>query len=327
MNELVCVLGGTSVVASWISRWWNDPVAATIAIIAAAAALAAWWQLRALARTRRRELLENMQLRYAETGADRAAAFRQIPPLVLFGRQALKHELLSVPPPGRRDDLATQLEDWQELTLSAAHEIAASEAKFRALLWAVEIVRGIRLGAAEIVSEPGIAAARRLVNTLNDFTQLIEEDVFDQRSVLAQLHRSIAPAVKAVEPVIWNASADGRWGMRLLRLLRRAEHFNDVERVQSSQALVWEAAASTPSLLLIHDSRMVSRPNRRLERVRERWEVRWRKRYGGRRLREHVASEGRLAGLLAHAIATQRGSLDLSWTMNELEITARESAA
>jgi hypothetical protein len=175
-----------------------------------------------------------------------------------------------------------------------------------------------------------------LVRKLNDFTQMIELGLFAESDVLGLLHRSIAPACKAVEPVIWSRNASGgRWGLRLLRLRLRAEHFNDVREVHASSPLMWRGQGTRP--VCIHEAlyrpvfdRFV--PTERLnqmtaaDRARLRWEIRvtqLRPRFGGDRLRRHAASENQLAGNLRYALTHNLDPVDFSWSMHGLREAMR----
>ena len=282
--------------------------------------------------SRQRETLEAMQKQYASTGEERAIVLPQFPPLVRMGRDAC---LGAAEATGSHCPSSTlrALQLWPEPTITAAHEVLESEAKFRSMLWAVLRVRDASGGdaAPQGMGPEVFKSIDALVRKLNDFTQLMELGLFAESDVLGLLHRSIAPACKAVEPVIWSRNASGgRWGLRLLRLRLRAEHFNDVRAIHASSPLMWRGQETRP--VCVHEAlyrpvfdRFV--PTDRLahmtveDRARLRWEktvTQLRPRFGGDRLRRHVASENRLAGSLRYAVSHALDPLDFSWSMQVL---------
>jgi hypothetical protein len=321
------ILGG-------IVHWWlTDPVAnGTTLVIAVFGGGFALIRFRFIPRERRRETLHAMQDLYERSRDMRRDVLGKLPPFLLDGRSALWEVVQHDP---RRADLQAELERWTEPTDTAAHEILDNEAKFRSVLWAIAEIRRISTQ-GEYEERELLEKATKLVNELNDFAQLVELKLFDQGEVFAQLHRSVAATGKALEPVIWERNLlHARWGLRILRLLIRAEHYNDVSRGHQSLALVWERRAATcePSRVFIRaalyrdvygreaeTSRLAEMP--RFARLAIWLSGSWRKNiwhsYGGRRLRHHIKAEGSLVGSLQYAVATKRKPLDLTWNLADI---------
>ncbi len=233
-----------------------------------------------------------------------------------------------------RDDIAL----WRPLDLSytAAHEVVASELKFRSLLWAIGHVRNPTSPVWANDSWGRLdSAAKACVRELNDFGAYYENGVYPRHVALGHLHSAIAVPAKALEPVIWSKAAAGsRWGRRILRLGIAAQAYNDHTRVQQRNSLTWRATGSNvvihPALLVAEDSSGSEDPkgdNRAAVKVRH-WPSRMERRrhgapssrlslslmtmatdfgkvfnrgYGGRRLRLHNEKEQQLTDLLAAA--------------------------
>jgi hypothetical protein len=322
---------GALILSGFFQRWWNDPVATTAFSIAVVGGAFAWYRFRFVPRERRRETLDAMQRSYEHSRNARRAVLSELPPFLLTGRNALWEVVTHDP---KRPDLQAELELWTEPTDTAAHEILAAEAKFRSLLWAIMELRRI-LSEGDEQERELLQEATVLVNELNDFAQLVELNLFDQSDVLGQLHRSIAAASKAVEPVIWERNLHGRWGLRILRLLIRAEHYNDARRIHQSSALIWNRAAAVagPRHIVIRAALYRDVYGRQTEASRlaqmsklARFAItlsgQWamlRHRYGGRRLRRHLQAENVLVGRLRYALATGRDPLDLGWKLADID--------
>ena len=187
---------------SYLSRWWNDPVATSTVFTALGAGGFALYRFRFIPSERRRETLDAMQKAYGHSTASRGIVLPEFPPFLLNGRDTLHALVVSVEP--MRPDLRDALKRWIEPTNTAAHEIVSDEAKFRSLLLAIFKVRRFQKDALLNTRKRRLLdAATTLVTQLNDFAQLVELDLFSQSDVLGHLHRSLAPACKAVEPLIW----------------------------------------------------------------------------------------------------------------------------
>lgn len=286
-------------------------------------------RFRAVPKSRQRETLEAMQALYAASGSLRGSVLREIPPLVRLGRDAC---LASASAPGSNCPEKTRLalERWPEPIETAAHEILSSEAKFRSLLWAVRRVRAVRDHEPDHsgLTKAGLEDVEALVKKMNDFAQMVELGLFEQVDVFGLLHRSIAPACKAIEPIVWARSAGGgRWGMRLLRLRLRAEHFNDVRPIHFTSPLVWTAPGVRSVCIheplyertfdeVVPSARLIEMGSR--QRIRLRWEqvaTRVRPQFGGERLRCHIAAENRLAGQLAYALSRDLDPESFDWSV------------
>ncbi|HEY6551403.1 MAG TPA: hypothetical protein VIY71_09430 [Solirubrobacterales bacterium] len=277
-----------------------------------------------------------MQDLYRESADDRAAVLPALQAFLLSGRDAIE-EALRIVEPGR-SDLRAELDAWESITSTAAHEIIESEVKFRAMLWAIGEIDRLR----ELEDDPNASSypdvvaltrARGLVNKLNNFGQMVELNLFSQDDVFGHLHRSIAAAGKAVEPLIWQENVvGGRWGLRVLRLLLRAESFNDVRPIHRGSDLVWSRGPDDKVLvrasLYRSDYGRTVRTDRfhamkfseRLSlRAAATWARLW-PRYGGQRLRRHRIAENDLIGRLMFAYKFDWKPLDLTgWDMARLE--------
>jgi hypothetical protein len=295
----------------------------------------ALYRFRFVPRERRRETLKAMQDAYAASARERGKLLRSLPPFFLMGKIAVQEAAKDSP---AHSPLQTEIKEWEGLTSTAAHEIRDSEAKFRSLLWVVyELAPHMEgLDSATDTGEALIKNVKRgrdLVNKLNNFAQMVELNLFPQDDVFGQLHRSIAPACKAVEPLIWSQNALGaRWGLRVLRMLRRAEDFNDVRQIHRTNRLVWLRPDEDEVLIqaaLYESDFGRSVPTNRLramslwDRARlqaSTWFVRIVPRYGGSRLKQHIAAENDLIGRLMFAYEAKWHPLDLdSWNKAKLD--------
>ena len=322
--------------ASFAQDWLNDPQATSTVAVALVAGGFTLYRFRFVPRERRRETLNAMQNLYKESAPDRGVVLPSLEAFLLAGRNAVE-DSLAIADSGR-SDLRTQLDAWDSVTDTAAHEIVESEVKFRAMLWAVaEIGRRRSLEKdPNAPNYPDVAAlmrARALVNKLNNFGQMVELNIFSQDDVFGHLHRSIAAAGKAVEPLIWQENVvGGRWGLRVLRLLLMAESFNDVRPIHRKSDLVWNRGPNEPVLIraglfrsdygrTVPTNRLhqMNLPTRLSIHIAATW-TRLRPRYGGERLRKHRASENDLIGRLSFAIKFDWDPLDLmGWNMETLE--------
>ena len=249
------------------------------------------------------------------------------------------------------DRLKQEATTWCTPDLGIAYtdaaEMLASEFKFRALLWCVEKLRDIAARKDLGLAEEAYSAAEGLVNQLNNFVLDYENGAYPPRTLLGQLHRSIAPVAKALEPIIWARSLDGRWGRRVLRLGIAAEHFNDVVKRHRSNSLTW----STPlekKPVVVHPATTIDvygreivrndipaaprlLPDLRLQfrtfywRLVGKLELKpsvWIWSFGGRRLRRHMRHEDQLSACLRFALASKAGStpvsVSFSWTLDTL---------
>lgn len=296
----------------------------------------ALYRFRFIPRERRRETLKAMQDTYEASAAERGAILRSFPAFFLMGRDAVEKAVAEAGPP--HSALQKEFQAWDGLTLTAANEIRDSEVKFRSLLWVVYklapyLEDAARAAHTDEILVGEIEKAQELVNKLNNFAQMVELNLFPQEDVFGQLHRSIARACKAVEPLIWSQNALGaRWGLRVPRLLLRAEHFNEVLEIHRTNRLSWRRQDGTEVLIqaALYESdfgRPV--PTRRLRSMSawdrlalqaNSWVVRVVPRYGGTRLRRHIDAENELIGRLKFAYEAKWDPLDLeSWNKEELD--------
>jgi hypothetical protein len=322
--------------ASFAEDWLNDPQAVTMLVIAVVGGGFALYRFRFVPRERRRETLNAMQDAYEESAKDRGAILRSLPPFFLLGKSAVEEAIEDATP--LHSDLLGEIRSWEGLTATAAHEIRDSEAKFRSLLWVVYELAPLLEDLDSAVDTDKnlvkqIKRGRVLVNKMNNFAQMVELNLFPQDDVLGQLHRSIAPACKAVEPLIWSQNALGaRWGLRVLRLLRRAEDFNDVRKIHRTSRLVWRPSDEPEVLIqaaLYRSDFGRSVPTNRLRAMTgwdrmmlhvSTWFVRLVPRYGGSRLKRHVAAENELIGRLKFAYEAGWHPLDFdSWNKSTLD--------
>lgn len=323
------------IAASWLSRWADDPVAVTTVVVAVVGGGFALYRFRFVPSERRRETLDAMQKSFKASADERAAVLPDFPPFLAYGRDAVGAAAEAASP--RRADVRAEVEAWRDLVDTASHEILASEAKFRSLLWAVHDIQ--RYEAEASADERALVkAAERLVAKLNDFAQLVELNLFPQSDVLSHLHRAIAPACKSVEPLVWARNLDGRWGLRVPRLMLRAEYYNDVKRIHRSSDLMWKRRGEGPSQIVLRSALYRDEfgrpmPSARLSKM-SRWKrltfrlalrlgstwVAIRHRYGGSRLRQHRRHEDQLVGWLRYAVRARLDPCDLdSWNMQKIK--------
>lgn len=198
-------------------------------------------------------------------------------------------------------------------------------------------------------------AARTLVNQLNNFALDYENGAYPPRTFFGQLHRSIAPISKALEPIIWEGSVSGRWGRRVLRLGLSAQHFNDVVKIHRSNDLVWVGESNAK--VVIHPAKTIDifgrellknniptaprfLPILRLQTTTFYWWLigkmalrpdNWAWSYGGLRLRRHKKSEDQLAACIRFALGTLKrddamASLSFSWSIDTLRRDMAQAA-
>lgn len=296
----------------------------------------ALYRFRFIPRERRRETLKAMQDAYGSSAAERGALLPTFPPFFQMGREAVEEAVNRGGPD--KSSLKSEFRSWEGLTFTAAHEIRDSEVKFRSLLWVVCELAPLlnELDSATDIDEALVKEFEvgiKLVNKLNNFAQMVELNLFPQDDVFGQLHRSIAPACKAVEPLIWSRNALGaRWGLRVLRLLRRAEAFNEVRPIHRSNRLAWKRDDGPEVLIqaaLYQSDYGKSVPTNRFHTMSgwdrlalqvNPWLVRIIPHYGGARLRRHVAAENDLIGRLKFAYEAKWDPLDLDgWNKAELD--------
>jgi hypothetical protein len=319
---------------SFVRQWLNSPGAISTVLVAVLGGGFGLYRFRFVPRERRRETLEAMQTAYKRSQRGRGEVLPSLPAFLALGRDAVEGAARHA-----RPDLVAEFKGWTSTSDTGAHQVIASEAKFRSLLWAVnEISRqrerdGWRSSPHTARAGVQLKAADPLVNELNDFAQMVELDLFPQGDVLGQLHRSIAAACKALEPVIWEHNvASGRWGLRVLRLMLRAEHYNDAREIHRSSDLAWRRGDGQVVLVRgalyrsdygrhVPTERMDTTPAAdraalRASAVR----ARLTRHYGGARLRKHTRSENDLVGRLRYARQLKWDPLDVaSWDMATLE--------
>lgn len=354
-----------------LERWWDDPVASSSLAIALVAGIFAVYSLRSVPGERRLRILRAMEVQYASTRQARTIILTTFPFLLkrayeeLAGAISKELELI-------RDSLSSENPETAALMRSSlrhltkldgesvmamqpeigisytsASEILASEFKTRAMLWCVETLNDPEHRLAAGISDDLYDAAKRLVSELNSFALNYENGAYPPRTVFGQLHRSLAPVIKALEPIIWERSTDGRWGRRVLRLGLAAQHFNDVVRIHRSSDLVW--SKTEQDKIVVHPARTENiygkeqlrynipttprfLPMTRLRVITFYWSVigrigpspsNWRWGFGGLRLRRHVKCQDDLSGCLRFALSQYhskeaRASLSFSWTLETL---------
>jgi hypothetical protein len=328
------------VASSWLDRWVNDPLSVTTLAIALIGGGFALFRFRFVPSERRRETLDAMQKSFAASKPERDRVLPAFPPFLALGRDAVASAVQAAQP--RHAGLLADIESWKSVTGTSADEILTNEVKFRSLLWAIREVRSFGdLNMAHVDGEERNRrqeehetkqAAERLVAKLNDFAQLVELNLFRQKDVLAQLHRGIAPAAKAIEPLIWSR-VEGRWGLRVLRLMIRSEHYNDAKRIHRTSDLTWGRRGEGPHRVVIRErlyrdefGKIVQAPRMssmsRFERAAYHVGATWavaRGRFGGSRLRHHRRREDELRGWLRFAEAAGLDPLDLEgWDMDRV---------
>jgi hypothetical protein len=192
-----------------------------------------------------------------------------------------------------------------------------------------------------------MTVARGAVDKLNDFAFEYENGAFPSRSMLGQLHVSLARASKALEPVVWEGKGkESRWGRRIIRLGLACQHYNDVNRIHRINSMSWTSPVNdevvihpalckpvfgkeiidpeipyTPRLFPLLRLRARSRYWLAVGRLQLRPRFLWA--YGGRRLREHKRAEDKLSPALNFAVEKRRSSngvasLNFAWTLAKL---------
>lgn len=353
---------------SFVSDWLSDPQASAAIAIGLVAGTWALAQFRPLARERRRETYDAMTTHYVDLRPTRDAAVPVFPPVIAFAQQRVRagasRELQSQDASSvGRHHLARVISDIDEWTrydiaFTSAREVLESEAKFRSLLWAVEVIRAWDPEGNLELEEgtwPGdvLLAAKRLVHDFNAFLFHYENGNYPSRQTLGLLHRSLAVVSKAMEPVVWAQSLDGRYGRRTLRIGLAAQHFNDVTPIHSINDLVWIDAAGRRNVIhprlkrlvlgsavLVTDSPVRPRLLPGLRLLLRSWywywiglmspsPRLWFLAYGGVRLWRHRRAENELGGLLGVALGLRGaggpyGSLDFSsWDLDSLHEAQR----
>jgi hypothetical protein len=354
--------------------WWEDPVASSTIMIALAGGLFAVYQLRAVPGERRRRILDAMVKQYGDTLNARRQILGECPMLLKLAYQAVKS---AVDAEVTLKEQSIQLQDaeaaavadlelrhlsrlqreatiWLKpdigISYTSAAEILSSEFKFRALIWCIEVLREPSLRHDAGFNDELIALCASLVAELNNFALDYENGTYPPRTLLGQLHRSIAPTVKALEPIIWERSLSGRWGRRVLRLGLAAQHYNDVVKIHRSTDLVWLSAISPRGgKVVVHPAKTINifgqeilradipRQPRVLPLVRLQlqtfywWLVGnaafrpsstlWA--YGGARLRRHQKQEDHLSACIRYGLDHLRApgrllSLSFTWNLGAL---------
>jgi hypothetical protein len=335
----------------FLQEWWDNPEAAVTLVVASVGGLVALWRLRVIPKERRRENLLAMRSDYHSTQAARAVVLPKFPPLVPLGHDELLSAATATAgaqegsqgPKDHARAIQRECSAWTDPSHTNAAEYLENEAKFRSLLWAIGVIRdpdGSRTNRTEPkLTSDVLKHARELVNSLNDFAQFFENGVYDQHSVLAQFHRSIVPTVRLVEPLIWAAAISGRWGLRVLRLGIRAEHYNDVNRIHATSDVLLRTTwrSQVAETYVVHRARLTDQYGR-VALVGARWRLvsvaRWYTlslpvrlvhRYGGSRLRAHRRSEEQLRALLRRAVEVQVDPLEFDWSLTGLRHDLREA--
>jgi hypothetical protein len=365
-------------------RWFNDPVASSTLAIAIVAGFFAVYQLRSIPGERRRRILDAMVTQYAESAPNRGQFLRACPILLKIAYEELTGRLEEeiaraeqLVRGGNAEDAAAAdlrlrrlyklrkdavLWGGQQIGISFtnAAEILASEFKTRALMWCIETLQDEDKRRACGVSDELYGIAIELVNQLNNFALDYENGAYPPRIFLGQLHRSIAPITKALEPIIWERSLNGRWGRRVLRLGLSAQHFNDVVKIHRSNDLIWVGSARR---VVIHPAKTIDifgkellknnvpTAPRLLPMVRLRvtsaywWIIGtasprpsiWIWSFGGLRLRRHKKCEDQLSAGIRFALRNFKTgdasvSLSFSWSLDTLrrdiaQVTKSQSTA
>jgi hypothetical protein len=345
----------------FFSGWLNDPQASASLAIALIAGTWAVAQFRPLARERRRETYEAMANHYADLRPARNAAVPRFPALLAIGRDSVLEAAESAG--GRHAEaVAREAERWSKFDISftSAREILRSEAKFRALLYAIEVIGRWRAESelvlrGETFPADILEAAETLAHDANVFLFHYENGNYPARQTLGLLHRSLAVVSKVTEPVVWEKSvhADARWGRRALRIGLAAQHFNDVTQLHCTSDLTWNGGGlrhlihprlrqETAGGSVLTDSPIRPRllPALRI-RIRS-WywlgvgflspvpKISFLS-YGGRRLRDHRRYENRVADLLGIALGDEsvsdtHASLDFAWNLETLKTQQRSRA-
>ncbi len=345
-----------------VSDWFTDTSTSATLFIAVVAGLFAVYQLRAMPAERRRRILNGMIELWKVSRDSRARLLSNGDPLLLQGYLQVKSQVTraaafeSTNEEGddrampRRRDLEVEARYWggarSGISYTAAHEVLASELKFRSLLWSVEQIQLAEDGEPSVADKTMVATARQLVNDLTDFLVDYESGAYPNRQLFGTLHRSIAPTACALTPYVWAGSLRGRWGRRVLRMSISAQHFNDVTAIHRVFDLYWDwrVDGGMRADVLIHPAQTrdvfghefpaADQPRSPLAlallRLRVRaayWKVVsvlnprprwWFNSYGGWRLYRHSQSEQKLAAALNFAREEGISALDLEWTLKDL---------
>jgi hypothetical protein len=353
--------------------WWGDPVASSALVIALFGSLFALYQLRGSLGDRRRRILDAMVQQYGNTAKVRGRILKECPRLwslaysavegAVDSEIAIKERLVQEEDADAAVALNLELRHlrrlrkeaavWMQkdlgISYTSAAEILDSEFKLRALMWCVEVLKEPSLWREVGYTYELISLCESVVSGLNNFALDYENGTYPARTLLGQLHRSIAPAAKALEPIIWVRSIDGRWGRRVLRLGLAAQHFNDVVKVHRNSDLLWRWSDSPEDKVVVHPAKTIDvfgqeilRANipaqpRLLPTLRLRfrtfywWLVGkaalrpssslWA--YGGTRLRRHRKQEDQLASCLKYGLDKLKSpdrllSLSFNWTPSSL---------
>jgi hypothetical protein len=360
-------------------QWWRDPVASSGITIAIIAGIFAVYQLRAVPRERRRRILDEMTRQYASTAKTRGRVLRNCPMFMKLAYERLSAALDEAI--ARREQFLSESHNaeakvvadvaltrlnrlkresvmWNNAELgisyTSAAEVLQSEFKLRSLLWCVETLQNPQLMQELGVDVDLYKKMESLVGQLNAFALDYENGSFPPRTLFGQLHGSIAPIAKALEPIIWERSiTNGRWGRRVLRLGLAAQHFNDVMLIHRSSDLIWsnnESEASYPNLIVhpalaedIFGEQILRAdlpgtqrvcPSVRMQFRTAYWSIigrlsltpsSWLWSFGGRRLRRHAKVENYLAACLRYALtnlarpASGPISLSFDWDIESLK--------
>lgn len=351
----------------------HDPVASSTLFIALVGGLYAIYTLRSIPATRRARIFADLDRHYAATLDSRREVLAGLPPLVLIAQHRLREcvddinrvtaaaqasatpEQQASLDAGNRNVFMVkrELEHWSSrklgISFTSADELLRSEAKLRAMMWAIETIQIWRAGSStEFVDKTEseikvlLGAASKAVNGLNDFAASYVNGVYPSRFLFGKLHRSIAPTSTALQPFIWARSINGRWGRRIIHLGLSAEHYNDVTAIHRATAITWvHAHEAEPRQLVTHPARTVNIYGHEvidedmlkrasfLPYLRLWWQARfWTlavsigvRKYGGRRLKRHKRHENEFAAILRYlgldqvAKDSQRRSTDFSWSL------------
>lgn len=352
---------------SLINRWWDSPDASATLLIAIVAGIFAVYQLYRYPAERRRRTLNAMVSQYKLSSEERGAVLRDLPCIIELGYKAIAEAVTgeleritsddSETEPdnygleGHLNELRRDAQKWMRpyvgVCHTAAHEILASEFKFRTFMWCIENLRDP--AACEFLGiSPGLLTiARNAVDKLNDFVFEYENGAYPARNMLGQLHVSLARAATALAPLVWEGKGkESRWGRRIIRIGIASEHYNDVNRIHRITSITW-SSRDNPKLVIhpalsksvfgkeVIDPRIPYSPRifplLRLQARSTYWRIvgvlqlrpRFFWAYGGRRLREHKRAENKLGPALNFAVANRRGqdspaSINFSWTLASL---------
>ena len=296
-----------------------------------------------------------MDTHYGELRELRSQVVPDFPPLLAIGQRILTEISLEGsrnPDPQiseRAAMLNSEIAAWSEWgqSFTSAHDILASESKFRVFLWSICTIRDWRAsGYLELdgvrYERDVLIAAERLVHDLNAFLFHYEAGNYPARQTLGLLHRSLAGVSKSTEVLVWERSLVARWGRRVLRIGLAAQGYNDVTPIHMISDLFWTVRDGTS--YLIHPRRktlllgtavfQTSIPDtpKILPRLRL-WlrTVYWATvgrfsptprfsifSFGGWRLHLHRKDENRLAGLFQFAGDSGVTAFDFSWGLTSL---------